>query len=114
MSRPFAEFWPHYLRQHADKRTRTLHVFGTLAGTSIAAVGIARRSPRAILAGLLAGYGPAWLSHAFIEHNRPETFRAPVASLRADYLMVWHALRGTLDREVDAAFEPAAARPGDL
>ena len=103
MNRPFAEFWPHYLRQHAHKSTRTLHVAGTVIGTSIVLAGITRHSPRAILAGLVAGYGPAWISHALIEHNRPETLRAPIASLRADYLMVWHALRGTLDREVDAA-----------
>ncbi|HEY5340480.1 MAG TPA: DUF962 domain-containing protein, partial [Candidatus Aquilonibacter sp.] len=60
------------------------------------------RKPWLIGAGLVAGYGPAWFSHAFIEHNRPETFSAPLASLRADYLMAWHVLRGSIDDEIRA------------
>jgi hypothetical protein len=95
----FEEFWPRYLRAHADPRTRTLHVAGTLAGTALFLAGIATRKPWLAAAGLVAGYGPAWFSHAFIEHNKPETFRAPVASLRADYVMAWHVLRGTIDEQ---------------
>jgi hypothetical protein len=52
---------------------------------------------------LAAGYGPAWFSHAFIERNRPETFRAPIASLQADFVMAWHVLRGTIDQQLTAA-----------
>jgi hypothetical protein len=58
------------------------------------------REPWLAAAGLVAGYGPAWFSHAFIEHNKPETFRAPFASLRGDYLMAWHMLCGTIDDEI--------------
>jgi hypothetical protein len=102
---PFEEFWPRYLRAHADPRTRVLHVAGTLAGTALVLAGIATRKPWLAAAGLVAGYGPAWLSHAFIEHNKPETFRAPVASLRADYVMAWHVLRGTIDEQYAAIAE---------
>lgn len=95
----FEEFWPRYLRAHSDPRTRALHVAGTIAGTSCVLAAIAFRNPWLVPIGLVAGYGPAWFSHAFIEHNKPETFRAPIASLRGDYLMAWHVLRGTIDEE---------------
>ncbi|HTX60170.1 MAG TPA: DUF962 domain-containing protein, partial [Verrucomicrobiae bacterium] len=87
------------LRAHADPRTRAFHVAGTLAATTLVLAGVAARKPWLAAAGLVAGYGPAWFSHAFIEHNKPETFRAPFASLRADYLMAWHVLRGTIDEQ---------------
>jgi hypothetical protein len=96
----FDEFWPRYLRAHSDPRTRAMHVAGTIAGSSLVLGGLALRKPWLIAAGLVAGYGPAWISHALIEHNKPETFRAPLASLRADYLMAWHVLRGTINDEI--------------
>ena len=95
----FDEFWPRYLHAHANPRTRAIHVAGTLAATALAAIGIARGRPGLVGAALVAGYAPAWFSHAFIERNRPETFRAPMASLRADFIMAWHVLRGTIDEE---------------
>ena len=96
----FDEFWPRYLRAHSDPRTRLLHVAGTLAGTALVLSAIPARKPWLVLAGLIAGYGPAWFSHAFIERNKPETFRAPLASLRADYIMAWHVLRGTIEDQI--------------
>ena len=96
----FEEFWPRYLRAHGDPRTRAFHVAGTLAGTAIVLGAIAARKPWLVAAGLAAGYGPAWFSHAFIEHNKPETFRAPFRSLQGDFLMAWHVLRGTIDDEI--------------
>jgi hypothetical protein len=99
----FEEFWPRYLRAHGDPRTRAFHVAGTIAGTAIVLGAVAMRKPWLVAAGLVAGYGPAWFSHAFIEHNKPETFRAPLASLRGDYLMAWHVLRGSIGDEMDRA-----------
>ncbi len=105
----FEQFWPRYLRAHSDPRTRALHVAGTIAGTAIVLGAIAMRKPWLAVAGLAAGYGPAWFSHAFIEHNKPETFRAPFASLRGDYLMAWHVLRGSIDDEMTRAQETSHA-----
>ena len=101
----FEEFWPRYLQAHSDPRTRAFHVAGTIAGTAVVLGAIALRKPWLVAAGLAAGYGPAWFSHAFIERNKPETFRAPFASLRGDYLMAWHVLRGSIDTELDRARE---------
>lgn len=95
----FDDFWPRYLRAHSDPHTRALHVAGTLAATGLVAAAAATRKPWLAGLALVAGYGPAWFSHAAIEHNKPETFRAPLSSLAADYLMAWHVLRGTIDGE---------------
>jgi hypothetical protein len=101
----FEEFWPRYLQAHRDPRTRLLHVAGTLAGTALVLGAVASRKPWVAAVGLFAGYGPAWFSHAFIEHNRPETFRAPIASLRADFVMAWHVLRGTIEEQLAPSTE---------
>lgn len=95
----FADFWPRYLRAHSDPRTRAAHVAGTLVATTCVVAAVVTRKPWLAGAGIAAGYAPAWFSHAFIEHNRPETFRAPIASLCADFVMAWHVLRGTIDEQ---------------
>jgi hypothetical protein len=97
----FEEFWPRYLRAHSDPRTRACHVSGTLIGSALVVAAIAARKPWLAALGFAAGYGPAWFSHAFFEKNRPETFRAPISSLCADYVMVWHVLRGTIDEQYE-------------
>lgn len=96
----FQEFWPRYLAAHSDPRTRLCHVTGTIAGTALVLGALALRKPWLAAAGLAAGYGPAWFSHAVFERNKPETFRAPFSSLAADYLMAFHVLRGTIDRQI--------------
>ena len=96
----FEAFWPVYLRAHSQPLTRHMHVGGTIAGTALVLGALLLRKPWLAPLGLLAGYGPAWLAHALVEHNRPETLRAPFASLAADYLMVWHTLRGTIKEEI--------------
>jgi len=99
----FAEFWPRYLAAHADPRTRALHTAGTLGASALAIGAVVTHKPLLGVAALVAGYGPAWASHYFIEKNRPETFRAPFSSLAADFLMAWHVLRGTIDDEIIAS-----------
>jgi hypothetical protein len=98
----FQEFWPRYLLAHSRPATRACHVAGTLAGTTLVAAAVASRKPWLAAVGLVAGYAPAWISHALIERNKPETFRAPFSSLAADYLMAWHVLRGTIDEQYAA------------
>lgn len=88
----FESFWPYYLREHADSRTRALHRAGTAAGLALGALSVVLRRPKLALAGLVAGYGTAWTAHAAIEHNRPATFRHPVWSLRGDMRLLRQAL----------------------
>ena len=42
----------------------------------------------------ISGYGFAWISHFFIEKNKPTTFKYPLYSLRGDFLMFWHIILG--------------------
>jgi hypothetical protein len=97
----FEEFWPFYVSQHSKKTTRTLHFIGsTLALGSLAAAVVTRR-PALLLGAPLAGYGFAWVSHFFVEENRPATFTYPLWSLRGDARMWWQTAIGKMDREVE-------------
>ena len=42
------------------------------------------------------GYGFAWISHFFIEKNMPATFKFPIYSLRADFVMFFEILVGKI------------------
>jgi len=47
-----------------------------------------------ILAALFCGYGAAWISHFFVEKNKPATFKYPIYSLLGDYRMFFEILIG--------------------
>jgi hypothetical protein len=96
----FEEFWPFYVSEHSKKVTRKLHFVGTTTAMVCAAAGLLGKGKWALLAPL-AGYGPAWYSHFFIEKNRPATFKYPLWSLRADFIMWGKTLAGSMDAEVD-------------
>jgi hypothetical protein len=97
----YEAFWPEYVRAHTKPATRALHALGTaLSFVALAAFGVTRR-PRYLLAVPLLGYGPAWLSHFFIEGNKPATFRHPFWSLRGDFEMMVRMLTGTMAAEVE-------------
>lgn len=99
MYRSFAEFWPHYLRKHADPETRSLHLVGAgLASASLLAV-LVTRNPRWLLLGLPGAYALSWFGHAQ-EGKLPATFDHPVWSLRGEIRMVRYWLTGRLDAEL--------------
>ncbi|WWC87275.1 uncharacterized protein L201_002163 [Kwoniella dendrophila CBS 6074] len=51
-----------------------------------------------LLGGVIGAYGFAWISHFFIEKNKPATFKYPVWSLRGDLKMWWEVV--TLRRAI--------------
>lgn len=110
----FEEFWPHYVREHAKKSTRTLHFVGTTLAMACVGGAVVFRKPSLLLLAPLVGYGPAWVGHFFIEGNRPATFTHPIYSLRADFVMWRKILDGTMDAEVERAMrgEATGARAG--
>lgn len=84
----FQDFWPFYLREHAQPGTRLMHYFGTTISLSLVLYGLVTGKLIWLLGFPLAGYAFAWASHAFIEHNKPATFTYPLWSLAAD-LRMW-------------------------
>lgn len=96
----FTEFWPYYLGEHAKRTTRALHFAGTGAGLSLVAVAIALGQYWLLLLALIAGYGPSWVGHFFIEKNCPATFRHPLWSLMADFRMFFLFITGRLGAEL--------------
>ncbi len=120
----FEDFWPYYVGEHAQKSTRTLHFVGTAAAVTCAAAGVLLGKRWLLAVAPVCGYGPAWVSHFFIEKNRPATFKYPLWSLKADFVMWGKIARGEMDAEVArvlaerdaAAVDPPAHEspaPGD-
>jgi len=96
----FHEFWPHYLREHRRPATRWLHFYGTLLAIGCLVLAFVARQPWWLAAAPVAGYGPAWIGHFFVEHNRPATFKHPWWSFIGDLRMFWLMLTGRMKREL--------------
>ena len=99
----FAEFWPYYLREHSNPTTRAIHLTGTVAALLCLLTAVIAHNLSWVFIALIAGYGPAWFAHFFIEKNKPATFKHPFLSLAGDFTMLGHAVRGTLDEEIRKA-----------
>jgi hypothetical protein len=99
-TKSFAEFWPVYVAAHSQPLTRTFHFCGTLLGWGLLASAILLRKPWLLLPALISGYAFAWISHFFVEHNRPATFGHPLWSWVADQKMVAFMLTGRMGAEV--------------
>jgi hypothetical protein len=95
----FSEFWPYYVRQHSQSRTRILHAAGSVLAIVMFGLAFAV-SMWFLLAAPLIGYAFAWYAHFFVEHNKPATFGHPFWSLAADYRMLFLMMAGKMDDEV--------------
>ncbi|MCC6644241.1 MAG: DUF962 domain-containing protein [Polyangiaceae bacterium] len=104
----FEEFWPFYVKEHADRTNRRLHFVGTsLALACLAGAALTRRT-WLLLAAPVAGYGFAWAGHYLVQKNRPATFTHPLWSLRGDLVMWSKMLDGTMDAEVERVLREEA------
>jgi len=83
----FAEFYPFYLTEHSDRTCRRLHFAGSTLSLACLALLVVTRNPWWLLAGLLCGYGFAWVGHFGFEKNRPASFKRPLYSFMGDWAM---------------------------
>jgi hypothetical protein len=90
----FAEFYPFYLSEHANRVSRRLHFTGTSGVIACVATALVSGNRWWFLAAVVCGYGFAWVGHFFFEHNRPATFRHPIYSLIGDWVMYFDIWRG--------------------
>ncbi len=99
----YAEFWPHYLREHGQRGTRTLHFIGTGLAIALLLAAVMTGNPWLFLAAVVSGYAFAWAGHMLIERNRPATFTYPLWSLLSDFRMFWCWISGRLGTELQKA-----------
>ncbi|MEY3464864.1 MAG: Mpo1-like protein [Steroidobacteraceae bacterium] len=92
----FAQFYPYYLSEHADRTSRRLHVVGTGCALAQLVAAAALAEPRLLASALVSGYAFAWVGHFVFEKNKPATFKYPLYSLRGDFTMALDVLRGRI------------------
>lgn len=97
----YAEFWDFYIREHSKPLTRWFHFIGTLLATALFVWFIWRGTWYYFLVSFVVGYGFAWISHFFIEKNKPATFQYPIWSFASDYKMMFLMIVGKMNKEVE-------------
>jgi hypothetical protein len=83
----FREFYPFYLSEHTNRTCRRLHFVGSSLALGCLAALIVTGNLWWLPAGLVAGYGFAWIGHFFFEKNRPASFKQPLYSFIGDWVM---------------------------
>ncbi len=96
----FEEFWKFYVGEHQHPLNRTLHFIGSSCGLATAVGALATGQLWLLPAAPLMGYAAAWTGHFFVEHNKPASFKYPLWSFRADWVMWYKILTGTMTDEV--------------
>jgi len=90
----FAEFYPVYLSEHANRTCRELHFAGSTLALLFLAALLLTGNLWWLLGALASGYGFAWIGHFAFEKNQPTTFRHPLYSFMGDWVMYWQMLTG--------------------
>ena len=92
----FREFYPYYLGEHSNRTCRRLHFVGSSGALIFLLLAVSTFNPLWLLAGLLCGYGFAWVGHFAFEKNRPATFKHPLYSFMGDWVMYRDLLTGRI------------------
>lgn len=94
--RSFTEFYPFYLGEHRNRTCRRLHFLGSSLSLLCLGALIVTGQALWLLAGLLCGYGFAWIGHFGFEKNKPASFRRPLWSFMGDWRMYWEIWTGRI------------------
>lgn len=92
----FAEFYPFYLTEHSNRTCRRLHFVGSSLSLGCLLMMFVSGNMLWLLAGLLCGYGFAWIGHFGFEHNKPASFKRPLYSFMGDWVMYKDILTGKI------------------
>lgn len=96
----FADFWPEYVRAHRKPATQVVHCVATMVGWMLVGAALALHRWWWIAAAVIVSYALAWISHFFVEHNKPATFQHPLWSWWADQRMAVLTLTGRMGDEM--------------
>jgi hypothetical protein len=88
----FSEFYPYYLTEHKLAGTRIMHFIGTTGLFYFLIMAMVSGNPWLVFYGVICGYGFAWVSHFFIEKNKPATFQYPLWSLLSDFKLYFELI----------------------
>lgn len=83
----FAQFYPFYLHEHANRTCRRLHFTGSTLGLVCLALALLTGHAWWVLVGLVTGYALAWIGHFGFEKNKPASFKRPLYSFMGDWVM---------------------------
>ena len=92
----FADFYPFYLGEHANRVSRRLHFVGTTIAAVLLALALTTQTAWLVPLALVQGYAFAWVGHFFFENNKPATFKYPRYSLMGDWRMWFEMLTGKI------------------
>ena len=92
----FEQFYPFYLGEHSNRVCRRLHFLGSSLALSCLALLALTGNAWWLLAGLVCGYGFAWLGHFAFEKNKPASFKRPLYSFMGDWVMFKDILTGKI------------------
>lgn len=96
----FAEFYRYYLNEHSHPVCRALHYTGSCLVLVVLLYVLFTQQWHGLWLLPLIGYGFAWLGHLLFEHNKPATFKYPLYSLAADWVMLKDFLTGQLKHKL--------------
>ena len=94
--RTFADFYPFYLSEHANRVSRRLHFVGTSIALALLLAAVLTQAWWLVALALVQGYAFAWVGHYFFEHNKPATFKYPRFSFMGDWRMWWEIVTGKI------------------
>ena len=92
----FADFYPFYLNEHANRTCRRLHFVGSCIALVLLSAALWLHAWWPVPVALVQGYAFAWVGHFFFEHNRPATFQYPLWSFMGDWRMWWDTVTGKM------------------